>query len=538
MGTFRITNAGKFIAGANYSSSYVPLSDGLPGHDSGFDSPVKVERLSKDFKNFSANGIHAVRMPLFSDGRTGGGIIFDKDHPIGIEKERIQKSIDNILRVAKENNIYVSFVLLDHQFCFKEVSMAKPGVKLDIDPGTKSGHGRTIADPNLRKELINNVAIPVLNMIGKNSNVLSFEFINEPESIFQRNTFVKGANGPMNPKVEVPLSRKDMESFKDTLREFRDHVHTITGAQFTAGSLSITLANEWVSGANPVLDPKVDYLSPHYYGQNNEPPYKEIYNSVLKELQDSIPVVWGEYAANGSLIYPALPFPRPEFRNAMEFLDDALNNKIKGTFGWSAGDLQFGEFPMEMHKQFVKRNQGSIELGVIDKPTDTLPTIEKKVPVEIPKKNTWNPNPNIINDNIKRQTDGFRNLNEFTNRTNRSRELSERSRKLIEDLQKLHRKINTNIIKQPYLGSHLPRHVTISKISRPAFQDTSRPKRSYDTIHAPHIPTKIPYYTHPQPGISRPAHGSYYTFVNHDIDRAGNIIPGPFRGTSITRHMY
>jgi hypothetical protein len=88
----------------------------------------------------------------------------------------------------------------------------------------------------------------------------------------------------------------------------------------------------------------------------------------VQGLQRVIPVVWGEYAANGSSEFFNQEFPQ-SFSRASQFLEDALNHGVKGAYAWALrsglgkwGDV-FGPVPLEEHRLFTARNAHRIEFA-------------------------------------------------------------------------------------------------------------------------------------------------------------------------------
>lgn len=88
----------------------------------------------------------------------------------------------------------------------------------------------------------------------------------------------------------------------------------------------------------------------------------------MKGLQKKIPIVWGEYAANGSSEFVNQRFPQG-FSKACQFLEDALNNHVKGAYAWAVrsgtGDWgdSFGPVPLEQHRNFTAMHAHRIEFA-------------------------------------------------------------------------------------------------------------------------------------------------------------------------------
>jgi hypothetical protein len=361
MADFKITHTSKFIDGVNYQLHYGfdfgehPFVPRLGTHHED-----RMALVRNDFALLSAHGVHAVRMNIFTDGRNG--ILFDEfGRARGIQDSVIRGALD-VLRAARDNSILVSFVLLDHKFA-ERAAWTDP---MRPELGTKQGHGRLLLTETGRQDLMYNVLRPLLRELrgAMPSSLLSIELMNEPESL------VEGLS--TDPEMPHLIPRHEVGEFKRYMCEFRDLVHQETSAQFTVGSLALTLASTWLD----VLDPSADYLSVHYYGTNGDPPYRHLYsrrkqaNAVksVEELQNIIPLVWGEYAANGSTAFANHEYPQG-FARAYDFLSDALNNGMKGAFAWAfrsgigeMGDL-FGPVPLEEHRMFTARFASRVEFA-------------------------------------------------------------------------------------------------------------------------------------------------------------------------------
>lgn len=357
----RISRDSKFLDGVNYQLHYgFDFGDhrAIPGL--GLHHAERLDLLKKDFAQIAENGIHSVRMNVFTDGRTG--IVYDGvERAIGVQ-DSVVTGMVNVLREAAASKIFVSFVMLDHKFAERAewIDRNKPAL------GTKQGHARLIATGPGRNELLCNVFEPLLQSIGKKrpQNLLSFEVVNEPESLIQglsTDTFIQRY---------IPL--EELDQFKIYMRAFRNIARDETGAQFTVGSFALRHAAMWLD----VLDPARDYLSIHYYGRKDEPRYQALYRTnrrsnplkTVKGLQKRIPIVWGEYAANGASDFVNSRYPQ-KFSHASQFLEDALKNHVKGAFAWALrsglgdwGDC-FGPVPLEQHRRFTALHARHVEFA-------------------------------------------------------------------------------------------------------------------------------------------------------------------------------
>jgi hypothetical protein len=74
-----------------------------------------------------------------------------------------------------------------------------------------------------------------------------------------------------------------------------------------------------------------------------------------------IPVMWGEYPANGSNAYPE-GGTRPAFHHPSVFLEAALRNGVKGAFGWSVHAQEgYGTIPLTASRDFVLAHREHVE---------------------------------------------------------------------------------------------------------------------------------------------------------------------------------
>lgn len=371
MGVFRITHESKFIDGVNYQLHYgydFGEHNSAPGM--GLHSEERLEQVRKDFSMLAASGVHSVRVNVFTDGRAG--IIFDdKGRALGVQ-DSVARGLLNVLHVADDNNIVASLVMLDHTFAERTERLDRRRPEI----GAKQGHGRVLMTEAGRNELLNNVFKPLLQELSKEkpASLFSIELVNEPESL------IEGLSTDTNMPGLLPAA--DLGKFKAFVRTFRDLVHQETGAQFTVGSLAVRHADMWLD----VLDPACDYLSIHYYGRNDEPPFHALYDEnvsaaplkTVRGLQRKIPMVWGEYAANGSSEFVNQRFPQG-FSKACQFLEDALNNHVKGAYAWAVrsgtgdwGDL-FGPVPLEQHRKFTAMHAHRIEFAGALPPSPSTP---------------------------------------------------------------------------------------------------------------------------------------------------------------------
>src|SRR5512140_670037 len=216
----RITRDSKFLDGVNYQLHYgFDFGDhkSIPGL--GLHHTERLDQVKRDFMQLAENGIHAVRMNVFTDGRTG--IVYDGvDRAIGVQ-DSVVTGMLHVLRAAAASNMLVSFVMLDHKFAERAEWIDRNKALL----GTKQGHARLIATGPGRNEMLCNVFEPLLQSIGKKhaESLLSFELVNEPESL------IEGISTDSD--IQRYISLQEMEQFKISMRAFRNIVREETGAQ-------------------------------------------------------------------------------------------------------------------------------------------------------------------------------------------------------------------------------------------------------------------------------------------------------------------
>jgi hypothetical protein len=411
-----------------------------------------------------------------------------------------------VIAAARANNIQLSFVMLDHTFAEGPIAVDSNQPQL----GTKQGHGALLRNAQSRQQLLNNVLQPILDEIGRNpANVLSVELINEPESLI----------GGWSTSRNMPnlIAQRDLPDFKQFMRDFRDQVHA-SGAQFTIGSLALRFAANWLD----VLDPSRDYLSIHYYAQNGEPPYNDLYQPLgeLKSLQAQIPVVWGEYAANGANEFP--PNAPQQFANGQQFLEDSDSGGMKGAIAWSfydgfgnPGDM-YGIPPLAEHRNFTGDHSLRIEFAGGKPPAlprqslldrfrnflspGTLGTGGASTPLSpaprpSPPINRWNPfdprNPSNPNNPINIQ----RNLQASAERSRRISESMNRQSELARASARRAQEMATRrTFAQPGLSTLIRTGISSPSVTRPPFQPLggSRP-----TFGGPPVnPSRLPHQSH------------------------------------------
>ncbi len=356
MGDMRVSNDGSFIVGVAYNQRYgydfgnqlrIQTNQGVSQGPTGLDDPDRAKQMISDFQKLAANGVNAVSIKVFADGRTG--IDFDPKDPGRALKvqDSVYTGLDNVMKAAVANGLAVQLVLFDHLFAEKGESLVTPTKGLyQTGPEQKQGHVTAFSDPGNRALLLQNVIAPLLDHLGANPNLLSVELVNEPESILQS----------MHCNVKEGIPANQTAGFKEYMRMVRDLVHDSTGAQFSVGSLGVAYAKEWLD----VIDPNQDYLSIHYYENkyNRDPRYDSLYgpNSGISKLQQAgVPVIFGEYAANG---YGKV--------GAEEFLEGARAHGVQGGIAWAmydpngnlgeapakSGSANFGPLPLDDFRHF------------------------------------------------------------------------------------------------------------------------------------------------------------------------------------------
>lgn len=128
-------------------------------------------RVDSVFTELSQRGVKCILWFLFSDGR--GSPQFDSTGAVTGLNTEFWKDYDTAIEIAKEHDIGIIWVLIDHKWMFP----SKPEGEM-----TLFGHADVIADSAKRASFFQNAFIPILRRYPFEPHIVGWILINEPEN--------------------------------------------------------------------------------------------------------------------------------------------------------------------------------------------------------------------------------------------------------------------------------------------------------------------------------------------------------------------
>jgi hypothetical protein len=322
----RLTCGGPLHLGVNYRLSY-----GWDFIDGPLNvaAPARAAMLDSDFSLLASHGATLIRWFLWNDGRR---IVVDG---------KIRRPDFDALRAgldtAERHGLSVLLVLLDHTFCFREEPAGN---------AVKQGHGAWLKDDARFDRLLGELLEPTIITAGRHPAVMGFELINEPEmAMRRRDRWFRRATGTGCSLVpeEWQLTLAEMHR---RMRRCADVVHRRTSKQFSVGSMS----SRWLAQWEPCVDPAVDFLTFHYYGQSDEQDLDRVFTTRIAPVAASFPVGLGEFYPQGAAVVPPSrqSSPWPDHR-LTDFFTAAARHRLQTALPWvwNPGTQDPGEIPLD-----------------------------------------------------------------------------------------------------------------------------------------------------------------------------------------------
>jgi hypothetical protein len=312
---------------------------------------VSTRRLAvaADFAKMAALGFTVVRWFVFADGRSG--IEYnDSGLPAGLDSH-LFTDLDTALGIAREVDIRLVLVLLDHRWMFEGIPdvIADPLTGALLEARLPDGRAQVLDTHAGREALIRNIIEPLVRRYGVageraglGAQILAFEFMNEPDFV------VEEWERDLSTRVGRPLR---FEVLGELVSRTSQLVHTHTPALTTMASAR--LHNLWAWDDEEL---GVDFVQVHSYPNVNHPARDtDVYGVPASSLGVRKPVVLGEFPGDGLRQHPAGASPPPTTLD--EYLEFALSGGYLGAWPWSfSGTDGYGRIPEEPLKEFARRH--------------------------------------------------------------------------------------------------------------------------------------------------------------------------------------
>jgi hypothetical protein len=304
--------------------------------------------VATDFATMAALGFTVARWFLFGDGRAG--IVYD-DHaqPASIDAQ-LFTDIDAALEIARDYDIRVDFVMLDHRWMFEGVreTIADPVSGQLLEGRLPDGRSAVLLSDAGQDALFKNVIVPIVRRYGPSgeradlsSQVLAWEFMNEPDWA------VEEWEADLSSHVARPLPFATLASL---IERMSDVVHRHSTAMATLGGGRVRNLWAWDDDALGL-----DLLQVHVYTDARHPEWDEaLIGRRWDELGLRRAVVIGEHPCN-PLSHP--PGRKPIALSMDEYAEFAVSHGYAGAWPWSfSGTDPYGRLPVEPLRRFGCRH--------------------------------------------------------------------------------------------------------------------------------------------------------------------------------------
>ncbi len=187
-----------FWHGCNYpwstdgSTVYYGMDFGANVWGSHLGVSTRRHDITRDFVDMAALGFTVVRWFVFADGRSG--IEYDgRGLPAGPDAH-LFTDIDAALEIARDVDIQLVLVLLDHRWMFEGIPdmIADPASGLLLEAKLPEGRAQMLYAQAGREALLRSVVEPLVRRYGHDgeradlgSAILAFEFMNEPDFVVE-----------------------------------------------------------------------------------------------------------------------------------------------------------------------------------------------------------------------------------------------------------------------------------------------------------------------------------------------------------------
>ena len=344
-----------FWHGCNYPWSadattiYYALDFGANVWGSHLGVTTRREAIARDFARMAALGFTVARWFVFGDGRSG--IVYDEwGMPRGVDGHFFD-DVDAALEIARDAEMCIDFVLLDHRWMFEGVRevIADPVTGALFDARLPQGRARILHSAAGRDALFEAVLEPFVRRYGRSgvradlgSQVFAFELMNEPDFVIEEWERDRSAHVPR------PLP---FEALASLVSRLSGAIHESSTALSTIGCAR--LHNLWAWDDDAL---GLDVLQLHSYPDARHPRRDaDIFGKSAGALGVSRPIILGEFPGNGPAQHPRGAAPPPT--TLVQYLVFAVAGGDGGAWPWSfSGTDGYGTIPEAPLRQFAARH--------------------------------------------------------------------------------------------------------------------------------------------------------------------------------------
>lgn len=296
---------------------------------------TRHDAIVRDMNDIARLGFLVARWFVFCDGRSG--IVYDdRGMPAGLD-DRIFTDVDTALEIARDANVCIDFVLLDHHWLFRGIhhTLADPVTGDLLDARLPAGRADILLTQEGQDALFEHVVEPFVSRYGEDGEradvqrqIFAFEFMNEPDFIIDewerdRSSRVTRA---------LPFA-----ALAAAVARFSDVVHTYSPALVTLGGARAD--NLWAWDAHGL---GLDVLQLHAYPDEGYAGDIDPFSTPARALDVRREVILGEFRSSAPLD---------------DCLERALAQGYAGAWPWSySGTDTYGRLDVDALKRFGLRH--------------------------------------------------------------------------------------------------------------------------------------------------------------------------------------
>jgi hypothetical protein len=291
--------------------------------------------IARDFDEMARLGFVVARWFVFCDGRAG--IVYD-DHslPAGLDAEFFG-DVDAALEIARDANMRVDFVLLDHHWLFRGIrhTLADPVTGDLLEARLPEGRARILLTQEGHDALFDRVIDPFVRRYANGGTradlrdqIFAFEFMNEPDFV------VEEWERDRSRRVTRALP---FQALAAAIARLSNLVHARSPAIVTLGGARAD--NLWAWDADGL---GLDVLQLHAYPDSPHPGDVDVFSTPADALDVRRDVILGEFRSTAPLD---------------ESLERALAGGYAGAWPWSfSGTDTYGRLEVDALKRFGERH--------------------------------------------------------------------------------------------------------------------------------------------------------------------------------------
>ena len=308
------------------------------------DAPLNSDYFIKAFKGIADSGANCMRVWLSTNGTNDPK--YDASGLVSGPGSNTIANIQQMLQIAKTNNILLMPVLLTHNF-----------VEKSINSTILANNIKMMTTEEGLQAYIDNYLIPVVSAIGNDPSLICWEVCNEPEGM------VQGWSSPAN-----TITKEQVQKFTNWIAAA---IHETVPEVLVSNGAVATQYVEWYTDAalaavGGKTNGTLDFYMAHYYGWNgvSNSPFTKSY----AYWNFDKPLVIGEYASTSWSSSTSSSNPMQDAANVDTLLVYLNKAGYAGGLGWQyqqdGGDpwmLGFKSFGHSMAEVF-RYDSNSIKL--------------------------------------------------------------------------------------------------------------------------------------------------------------------------------